>query len=365
MATDKVSQARDISYHFAPSRGPARTAPADFFNVRAAPFFAHADGLTDDTGPIQTALNVAASHGGGTVYLPAGTYLVSSHLLVPSGVELRGVFGARHTAEVVDGTTLLAVEGQGTSTPNSDTAFISLAGNAGVRGITVRYPNQGFGSAGYPVATFPYTIRSLGSGTWILNMNVLNGYQIADLATRRSDGFVVNNLWATAFSKGVSAGGGSQHGWIQRSVISYGDLYQSRYRNSPHSYGVDAIRSYTSKHVIAYYLGDLNGLQSLGAASFTVQHNLVAYRTSAHAPGLTNATLFASSSDSAALSGFVLSAGTRIAFVGLLSVSPYDHNGLFTVPAFTGVVVVYDATLDRGGGLVRQGGSLKMFREHL
>jgi hypothetical protein len=352
MATDKVSQARNISYRFAPSRFPARMSPADFYDVRAAPYFAQADGLTDDTGPIQTALNVAASHGGGTVYLPAGTYLVSSHLLVPSGVELRGSFGARHTAEVVDGTTLLAVEGQGTTTPNSDTAFITLAANAGVRGITVRYPNQGFGSRGYPVAPFPYTMRSLGSDTWILNMNVLNGYQIADLATHRSDGFVVNNLWATAFSKGVSAGGGSKHGWLQRVVISYGDLYQSRHRNSPHSYGVDAIRSYTSKHVVAYYLGDISGLQSLGAASFTVQHNLVAYRTSARAPGLTNATLFASSSDSAALSGFVLSAGNNISFVGLLSVSPYDHDGLFTVPAFTGAAAVYD-------------GSLTMFREHL
>ena len=365
MATDKVTQARDINYQFAPSRLPARTTPADFFNVRAAPFNAQADGLTDDTGPIQTALNVAASHGGGTVYLPAGTYLVSSHLLVPSGVELRGAFAARHTAEVVDGTTLLAVEGQGTRTPNSDTAFISLAANAGVRGITIRYPNQGFGSKGYPVAAFPYTMRSLGSGTWILDMNVLNGYQIADLSTHRSDGFIVNNLWATAFAKGISAGGNSQHGWLQRIVISYGDLYQSRYRNSPHSYGVDAIRIYTAKHAIAYYLGDIDHLESLGAASFTVQHNLVAYRTSAHAPGLTNATLFASSSDSASLSGFVLSAGNHISFVGLLSVSPYDPDGLFTVPAFKGAATVYDATLDRGGKLIRQGGTLEMFHEHL
>ena len=28
-------------------------------------------------------------------------------------------------------------------------------------------------------------------------------------------------------------------------------------------------------------------------------------------------------------------------------------------------LVVYDATLDRGGGLVRRGGSVMMFREHL
>ncbi len=362
MDTDLVVPAKKIAYQFAPSRLPARTSASDFYNVRSAPFFAHADGLTDDTGPIQDALDTAASHGGGTVYLPAGTYLVSTHLFVPSGVELRGSYSARHTAESVDGTTLLVVEGQGTLTPNTDPAFISLAAHAGIHGITIRYPNQGFGSAGYPVTTFPYTVRSLGVGTWMLDVNVLNGYQIADFATYRSDGFVVNNLWATALLSGVNAGGNTQHGWLQRVVISYGDLYQSRYSNSPHSYGLDAIRSYTSSHVVAYSLGNVNRLQSIGADSFDVQHNLVAYRTSVSAPGLTNSTFFASSSDSASLSGFVLSDGTNIAFLGLLAVSPYDHHDLFTVPAFKGVATIYDATLNPGG-LVRQGGTLKMFAE--
>jgi hypothetical protein len=363
MNTDLVPQARHINYQFAPSRLPARTAASDFYNVAAPPFSAVADGVTDDAGPIQAALDAAASHGGGTVYLPAGTYLVSTHLLVPAGVELRGSYSARHTAESVDGTTLLAVEGQGTPTPNTDTAFITLAPHAGVRGITVRYPNQGFGSGGYPVTPFPYTMRSLGAGTWILDVNVLNGYQIADLATYRSDGFVVNNLWATAFLSGVNAGGSSQRGWLQRTVISYGDLYQSRYRNSPHSYGLAAVRNYTSSHVVAYYLGNLNLLQSLGADSFNVQHNLVAYRTSASALGLTNSTFFACSSDSASLTGIVLTAGNHIAFIGLLAVSPYDHNGVFTVAAFKGEATVYDATLNQGG-LVRQGGSLRIFSEH-
>ncbi|HTD50476.1 MAG TPA: glycosyl hydrolase family 28-related protein, partial [Acidimicrobiia bacterium] len=308
------------------------------------------------------ALDTAASHGGGTVYLPAGTYLVSTHLVVPSGVELRGSYSARHTAESVDGTTLLAVEGQGTSHPNSDPAFISLAAHAGIRGISIRYPNQGFGTGVYPVTAFPYTVRSLGAQTWMLDVNVLDGYQIADFATHRSDGFVVNNLWATAFSTGVNVGGGSQHGWLERIVISYGDLFQSRYGNSPHSYGRTALSNYTSKHVVAYAVGDVNGLASLGVDSFTVEHTLVAYRTSKSSPGVTNSTFFASSSDSASLAGVVLSAGTNIAFVGLLAVSPFDRHDLYTVPAFKGTATIYDADLNHDG-LVRQGGTLHMFAE--
>ena len=42
MDTDLVSQAKNINYRFAPSREPARTGPADFYNVRLAPFNARA-----------------------------------------------------------------------------------------------------------------------------------------------------------------------------------------------------------------------------------------------------------------------------------------------------------------------------------
>lgn len=44
------------------------------FNVMAAPFNAKGDGVTDDTGAIQAAINAAHAAGGGRVYFPAGTY---------------------------------------------------------------------------------------------------------------------------------------------------------------------------------------------------------------------------------------------------------------------------------------------------
>ncbi|HTD51282.1 MAG TPA: glycosyl hydrolase family 28-related protein, partial [Acidimicrobiia bacterium] len=369
MDTDLVAQARNISYRFAPSRTPARTGPSDFYDVMAAPFSAQADGLTDDTGPIQAALNAAAANGGGTVYLPSGTYLVSTHLAVPSGVELRGAYGYRHTSETTDSTTLLAVEGQGTASPNTDTAFLSLSPHAGIRGLTIRYPNQGFGSAAYPVTSYPYTIRSLGAGTWLQDTNVLNGYQAVDLATYRSDGFVVKNLWATAFLNGLNIGGGSSGGWLEQTVISYGDLYESRHGNSPHDYGLKAIASYTSRHAVAYYLGDASSLQSLGAMSFNVWRHLVTYRTTAGSTGPTNSIFFAASSDTADSDAFVLGAGTRISYVGLLARSPYTHNDVRTATSFRGVASIDDGALGGrsggNGGVVRQGGTLHVFPENL
>src|SRR5881227_143748 len=58
---------------------PPATQPAIQSNVRA--FGAAGDGKTLDTPAINKAIDDAASHGGGTIYFPAGDYLsVSIHL---------------------------------------------------------------------------------------------------------------------------------------------------------------------------------------------------------------------------------------------------------------------------------------------
>lgn len=54
-------------------------------------FGAVGDGVADDTAAIQAAVNAAGAAGGGTVYFPAGTYLVSSTILITShSTYLRG-----------------------------------------------------------------------------------------------------------------------------------------------------------------------------------------------------------------------------------------------------------------------------------
>ena len=62
-----------------------------YINARNPPFNATGDGTTDDTFGIQTAINTARSRGGGTVFLPAGTYLIKSNMIIFGGVTLAGV----------------------------------------------------------------------------------------------------------------------------------------------------------------------------------------------------------------------------------------------------------------------------------
>ena len=65
-----------------------------YFNVKA--YGATGNGVTDDTTAIRNAIAAALAVGGGTVYFPNGTYLVSEHagsfqcLSIPTGVSLLG-----------------------------------------------------------------------------------------------------------------------------------------------------------------------------------------------------------------------------------------------------------------------------------
>jgi polygalacturonase len=78
-----------------PRVATADVAPNQFFNVRA--FGATGDGKTLDTPAINQAIVAAATAGGGTVELPAGTYLSGSielknniHLLIDAGATILG-----------------------------------------------------------------------------------------------------------------------------------------------------------------------------------------------------------------------------------------------------------------------------------
>lgn len=62
--------------------------PADALNIRT--FGAVGDGVTDDTAAIQAAIDAAWNVGGNTVFVPKGTYLVTSQVVLGKGVRLVG-----------------------------------------------------------------------------------------------------------------------------------------------------------------------------------------------------------------------------------------------------------------------------------
>ena len=61
--------------------------------VSVTDFGATGNGVTDDTDAINEALSQISSETGGTLYFPAGTYITSSVIQIPSYVTLRGAVG--------------------------------------------------------------------------------------------------------------------------------------------------------------------------------------------------------------------------------------------------------------------------------
>ncbi|NJL19447.1 MAG: hypothetical protein HC901_04135 [Bdellovibrionaceae bacterium] len=132
-----------------PPNAPAEPGPDSLYVATLPPFRAAGNGTTDDTKPIQQALDQAGRDGGGTVFLPAGMYRVNGHLKVPPGVELRGI----HDTPVYGffARTVLLAYVEGDRGRMEGQPFITLEGRkdapgkilgAGVRGLSIYYPEQ-------------------------------------------------------------------------------------------------------------------------------------------------------------------------------------------------------------------------------
>src|SRR5438128_1023322 len=72
-----------------------------FLNVKDPPFNAFGNGIDNDRANIQAALDTAAAHLGGTVYLPAGAYLIDN--VVVEGDRVYGLLVSSNTKILGDG----------------------------------------------------------------------------------------------------------------------------------------------------------------------------------------------------------------------------------------------------------------------
>jgi len=164
-------------------------------NVRD--FGAKGDGQTDDTAAFQQALDAAAAAGGGSVEAGVGSYLIKGHLAIPDFVTLSGVWTTPTAWSQYKGTTLLAVEGEGSE---DGPPFISLGASSTLKGITVFYPNQ------KPDAIKPYPWCVAGRGgdnCSIVDCLLVNPYLGVDFGTRPSGRHYIRNLYGQPLRKGI------------------------------------------------------------------------------------------------------------------------------------------------------------------
>jgi hypothetical protein len=220
-----------------------------------APFYAARNGESDATLAIQEALNIAGKlQGGATVYLPAGRYLITGHLTVPIGVELRGVNDAPHHTTAMG--TILFAQPSGDRGLTDGIPLIRLLSNgkmgSGVRGLTVWYSKQDPDN----IAQYPWTIRSEGARCWLVDVNLPNSYQGVDFGTFRNDGHVIDYLSGAVLKTMLFVGNSSGGGWVENCHFNPHFWARSPGYNGPTAASSQNIWPWQKANGVAFLFGD-------------------------------------------------------------------------------------------------------------
>jgi hypothetical protein len=210
----------------------------------ATSYGADRSGRQDSTKAIQNALYACQDAGGGTVWLPAGRYVVSDTLEVHAFCTLRGDRRDPDQGHGDYGTVVIADLASGNDGPS----LFRIGGSAGVMGVTTYYPRQ---SATQPVP-YNYTFEVPG-GAWIGNENymmstvsdvtMLNSYRGIGVSTMPNDrgsapssgqvheSTTIRNVKGTALFEGARAYNGADVGTWENVTFS-----NSYWASAPGSY---------------------------------------------------------------------------------------------------------------------------------
>lgn len=227
-----------------------KPATSQLFNVAEAPYSADNNGQVEASAIIQQALNDAAAAGGGTVYLPAGVYLVEQALAIPSGVELRGSWDVPHHT-IGNGTVIFTNYGE--NDPDG-TPFISLEADAGIRGLSVYYDEQSWNV----VKPYAWTVQGKGSGVYLIDTTLINPYKGVDFGTHNTSGHYIDYVAGSPLMEGIFLGGGADGGFMRN--VQFNPHYYGRnnYPNHPATgEDFDKVWTYQKENLDAFRIGDV------------------------------------------------------------------------------------------------------------
>lgn len=224
------------------------------------------DGVGDSTAGIQKALNDCHAAGGGTVYLPAGSYAISGTITIPPFVTLRGDWQDPDTG-VGYGTVIFVYTETGEAWNKGKTVTegtFMLGGSGGVVGMTVYYPRQRLDN----VKAYPFTFYTDGKGanymlSTIKNVTVLNGFRgIGACCLHPNSGggaheqLTVENFKGTFLYCGTEVYNQADVGTWQNVTIS-NKYWKEAYGDNIKAPDVAALDAYTRQYTTGLRLGDL------------------------------------------------------------------------------------------------------------
>ena len=213
-------------------------------------------GKKDSSDAINRALSLVGYAGGGTVYLPAGTYLLESKLTIPSFTTLLGDWKDPDKGE--SGGTILSVSEK---LQGSLSALIDVGGSAGAVGLTVYYPGQKITNVkSYPAA---FSLQNGSLLQTIRNIFLVNAYDGIDYSgvSGAHEMLTVDNVKGTVLHCGASVYNQADVGTWKN--VSFGPQYWANAKGSLKGPDQAAIAKYTRAHATGIRAGDLEWTEFL------------------------------------------------------------------------------------------------------
>ncbi len=236
--------------------------PVALADVTMAPYFADPAGVKDSTKAIQNALDDVSLHGGGTVWMPAGTYRITGQIRIPAYVTLRGDWIDPDTAAKYG--TVIAMD-----IPESDsnsTGTFTLSGCSGVYGLTIYYPSQSIDEVKpYPFAFFMAGHTGDSMMPSVINCTILNGYRgigastktIKDPEDTGHENMYVMNFRGTFLSCGAESYNESDFGFWDDVKIKNKYWTEAARTGILQPVNESKLAKYTRTHTSGLILGDL------------------------------------------------------------------------------------------------------------
>ncbi|WP_329173925.1 discoidin domain-containing protein [Streptomyces sp. NBC_01477] len=248
------------------TRYPADGPVVADFDVRD--YGADATGRRDATGAVQSALYDCQDAGGGTVWLGAGTYRVTTTVEIPAFCSLRGDRRDPDRGKGGYGTLIRADLPPGADGP----VLFRVGGSASVQGLTTYYPNQ---SATRPVP-YNYTFEIPGRAwqgdqnymmSTVAHVTMLDSYKGVGVSTLASDrgepavqgqvheSATLSDIKGTVLAEGARAYNGADVGTWQD--MTFSNSYWAQAPAAFHPPKRAVLDRWTRANGTGFVLGDL------------------------------------------------------------------------------------------------------------